>query len=79
MALLALRYPNGRTHEVELATELEAGDEFDLYGRRWRVVGRAAATDRRLRYRDSTPVVCRPLTPSPLRPCLPPALPAPAH
>ena len=39
--LIALQYPNGRTYEGVYTTphELEAGHEFDLYGRRWRVIG----------------------------------------
>jgi hypothetical protein len=39
--LIALQYPNGRTYEGVYTTpyELEPGHEFDLYGRRWRVIG----------------------------------------
>jgi len=37
---LSLRYPNGRSHEVALDQILEPGQEFELYGRRWVVVGR---------------------------------------
>jgi hypothetical protein len=35
---LALEYPNGRIYECELklGRELELGDVFELYGRRWR-------------------------------------------
>ena len=38
-SLLALQYPNGRTHELESAEEKKHGEEFDLYGHRWKVVG----------------------------------------
>ena len=35
---LSLRYPNGRVHECCLdRLDLEPGQEFELYGRRWRV------------------------------------------
>jgi hypothetical protein len=36
---LSLQYPNGRKHEVALDQVLEPGQEFELYGRRWVVVG----------------------------------------
>jgi hypothetical protein len=36
---LSLQYPNGRNHEVSLDQILEPGQEFELYGRRWVVVG----------------------------------------
>ena len=38
--LVALEYPNGRTHEAILFGEsaLLPGQEFDLHGRRWRAV-----------------------------------------
>ena len=38
---LSLQYPNGRNHEVSLDQILEPGHEFELYGRRWVVVGPA--------------------------------------
>jgi hypothetical protein len=40
-SLVALEYPNGRTHETSVTTldELKPGAGFDLYGRRWHVVG----------------------------------------
>ena len=40
-SLVALEYPNGRTHETSVTTsrELEPGAGFDLHGRRWQVVG----------------------------------------
>ena len=35
---LSLRYPNGRVHECSLdRLDLVPGQEFELYGRRWRV------------------------------------------
>ena len=39
-SLVSLRYPNGRVHEQSLATatRLKPGDEFDLYGHRWKAV-----------------------------------------
>ena len=38
-SLLSLQYPNGRTHELESVEEKRPGEEFDLYGHRWKVVG----------------------------------------
>jgi hypothetical protein len=40
-SLVALEYPNGRTHETSVTTshELKPGAGFDLHGRHWRVVG----------------------------------------
>ena len=66
MVLIALRYPNGRTHEVELDTVLAPGDEFDLYGRRWRVLGQSPRRPRGTRYRRPIPIACVAVTPSPL-------------
>ena len=42
MLRLSLEYPNGRTHELDYEgpARLHPGDEFNLYGRRWRVEGR---------------------------------------
>lgn len=39
-SLVALEYPNGRTHETSVTTshELTPGAGFDLHGRHWRVV-----------------------------------------
>jgi hypothetical protein len=39
-SLVALEYPNGRTHETSVTTshELKPGVGFDLYGRHWRVI-----------------------------------------
>jgi hypothetical protein len=39
-SLLSLQYPNGRTHEMESAQEMRPGQEFELYGHHWMVVGR---------------------------------------
>jgi hypothetical protein len=40
-SLVALEYPNGRTHQTSVTTshELKPGGGFDLHGRHWRVVG----------------------------------------
>jgi hypothetical protein len=38
-SLLTLEYPNGRIHELESVEEKRLGEEFDLYGHRWKVVG----------------------------------------
>ena len=42
-SLVALEYPNGRTHETSVTTshELKPGAGFDLHGRHWRVVALA--------------------------------------
>jgi hypothetical protein len=39
-SLVALEYPNGRTHETSVTTsrELKPGVGFDLHGRHWRVI-----------------------------------------
>ena len=46
---ITLRYPNGRTHEADIATTvpLRPGVEFELYGRRWRALERAVPSRRR--------------------------------
>ena len=36
---VTLEYPNGRTHETIVNRRLNQGDEFELYGRRWRAEG----------------------------------------
>ena len=38
---VSLQYPNGRIHEATYSTseKLKLEAEFDLHGRRWRVVG----------------------------------------
>jgi hypothetical protein len=40
-SLVALVYPNGRTHETTVTTahKLEVGAGFDLHGHYWKVVG----------------------------------------
>lgn len=42
-SLVSLEYPNGRTHHATIVGEavLQPGQEFDLHGRRWRVVAPA--------------------------------------
>jgi hypothetical protein len=39
--MVALRYPNGRVHETVIAAsdDFGPGFEFELFGRRWEVVG----------------------------------------
>jgi hypothetical protein len=66
MATVSLRYPNGRTHEVELDDALAPGAEFDMFGRRWRVLGHEEHHSFPMRYRHENPIVCVPLSPSPL-------------
>ncbi|HEY0416269.1 MAG TPA: hypothetical protein VGC78_07775 [Gaiellaceae bacterium] len=39
MPTLCLEYPNGRVHRLAVTEKMRAGQEFDLYGRRWKVVG----------------------------------------
>jgi hypothetical protein len=46
-SLLALEYPNGRIHELESAEHRHPGEEFDLYGHRWKVVGNVRPTGSR--------------------------------
>lgn len=66
---VVLEYPNGRRHEIEFESDqrLEIGDQFELYGRRWRVISttipRKPGTRR---YVESNAIVCRPITASPL-------------
>jgi len=38
-AVLCLEYPNGRTHRVEVPEAIQDGQEINLYGHRWKVVG----------------------------------------
>jgi hypothetical protein len=54
--LVELRYPNGRSAERVLPVELQAGDEFELYGRHWQVV--ATAPLPRSRERGPRRLVC---------------------
>ena len=66
---VVLEYPNGRRHEIEFESDqrLEIGDQFELYGRRWRVISttipRKPGTRR---YVESNAIVCRPINASPL-------------
>lgn len=46
-SLLALEYPNGRIHELESAERRRPGEEFDLYGHRWTVIGNVRRTGSR--------------------------------
>jgi hypothetical protein len=60
MPLLSLEYPNGRTAQVELDDDVKPGQEFDMYGRRWKVVGRAArAKGRYGNFAGEPPLLCR--------------------
>jgi hypothetical protein len=61
--LVSLEYPNGRTHELTLENPitLEPGYQFDLYGRRWIVVGRMGSV-RTNRLREVR-MLCRQITP----------------
>jgi uncharacterized Zn finger protein len=64
---LSLNYPNGRSHVVEYEgpEEFRVGQEFELYGRRWRV---AKIKRPRARGVNSYCVVsCVPITGSALR------------
>ena len=58
-SLISLKYPNGRIHEVTLATETEVkpGDRFDLYGRSWNAV---RLTSPRGRFEGQPRVLCLP-------------------
>ena len=35
---------NGRIHRVDVPEEIKPGQEFNLYGHRWKVVGRVPKT-----------------------------------
>ena len=65
-SLLTLEYPNGRTAEVAVDELVEPGQVLELYGRRWKVLGRVGRVDRRPAYRHATQVeqrlVCRPIS-----------------
>jgi len=37
--LISLQYPNGRIHELESPQDLKPGQEFEMYGHQWKVVG----------------------------------------
>jgi hypothetical protein len=63
--LVALEYPNGRTHDTALHDTVEPGAVFDLYGRQWKVIGpvrfprdrrRQVARDPRLLCRQADPL-----------------------
>ena len=58
---LSLVYPNGRTAEVEFEAEVRPGEEFDLFGKRWKVVGRSGGTVARYRRTVERRFVCRPV------------------
>ncbi len=57
-SLLALEYPNGRIHELESAEQMRLGEEFDLYGHRWKVVGDVRRAGRRYGL-NQTRLLCR--------------------
>jgi hypothetical protein len=65
-SLLTLEYPNGRTADVAVDEQVEPGQVLELYGRRWKVLGRVGGVGRRPAHRHSTQVeqrlVCRPLS-----------------
>ena len=46
---LTFRYPNGRTHEVEeeIQSRLAVGQEFERFGRTWRVASSSVMRGRR--------------------------------
>ena len=48
MIVLDLVYPNGRTHRrvFESPSALTVGEEFDAFGRRWRVIRSASWSSR---------------------------------
>jgi hypothetical protein len=52
-SLLSLQYPNGRTHDVEWPEDLKPGQEFEMYGHQWKVVG-VSLPPSSLRYRHRT-------------------------
>jgi len=63
--VLCLQYPNGRMHRLAVPTAMVKGEEFELYGRRWRVIGPEPRTGRRLRGGDTRAeraLICRPTT-----------------
>jgi hypothetical protein len=62
---LSLEYPNGRTARVDYDGPLqtEIGQEFELYGRRWRVI--AHKRPRHAPENVEPVVVCKLLTASP--------------
>ena len=59
---VSLQYPNGRMHEatVERDTPLRVGDEFEMHGRRWRVVAQKHFGRRGvISLNDDAPILCR--------------------
>jgi hypothetical protein len=68
-SLLTLEYPNGRTAEVAVEEKVAPGQTLELYGRRWKVLGRVSPVGRGGRtasHRYSQQVdqrlVCRPIS-----------------
>jgi hypothetical protein len=61
---ISLQYPNGRTHTTSLfgETELQPGEEFELHGRRWRVLGPPAR--RRRSGREPERLLCLAIPPN---------------
>jgi len=59
-SLVALEYPNGRTHDTTIVgeTPLRPGQEFDLHGRRWRVAQPAKTWPQ---VGDPERMLCRPV------------------
>jgi hypothetical protein len=62
-SLVALEYPNGRTHHASLLGEamLEPGQAFELHGRRWRAV---QPTKKRRSAGEPVRILCRAIAPS---------------
>jgi hypothetical protein len=62
MAVLCLHYPNGRIHRMTVPTVMKTGEEFDLFARRWRVIGEEPRPTRSWRYQtaeDTRGQICR--------------------
>jgi hypothetical protein len=59
---LSLVYPNGRTANVDFEAEVRPGQEFELFGRCWKVVGRSGGTVARYRRAVERRFVCRPVS-----------------
>jgi hypothetical protein len=62
-SLVALEYPNGRTHYASILGEtmLQPGQVFELHGRRWRAVNPA----KKRRSAGGPPrILCRAIAPS---------------
>jgi|tagenome__1003787_1003787.scaffolds.fasta_scaffold16131757_1 hypothetical protein len=58
-SLLSLKYPNGRIAEVEIGETVRDGQELDLYGRRWKVVGRVGTSGSRYVRAAESRLLCR--------------------